>query len=118
MPVEGFMPPLPKGRGTKLCLVEGYKNFEFKISNFEFSKPLAVEGYKPLPIRAHYCFAVTLETTEILKRYFFFRLTQCFSHCAVYITAYRFKIFINFVIRYSYYLNFSFFYFSCTDFIF
>jgi len=26
--------------------VEGYKNFEFKISNFEFSKPLAAEGYK------------------------------------------------------------------------
>jgi len=36
---------LPKGRGTATA-VEGYKNFEFKISNFEFSKPPAVEGYK------------------------------------------------------------------------
>ena len=43
---QKYKPPLPKGRGTKLCLVEGYKNFEFKISNFEFSKPLAAEGYK------------------------------------------------------------------------
>jgi len=47
---QKYKPPLPKGRGTKLCLVEGYKNFEFKISNFEFSKPPAVEGYKPLPV--------------------------------------------------------------------
>jgi len=38
-----YKPPLPKGRGTAPA-VEGY-NFEFRISNFEFSKPLAVEGY-------------------------------------------------------------------------
>ena len=35
-----YKPPLPKGRGTAP----------------------AVEGYKPLPIRTHYCYAVTLGT--------------------------------------------------------
>ncbi|MBQ9921490.1 MAG: hypothetical protein IJO52_04835, partial [Clostridia bacterium] len=47
-----YKPPLPKGRGTAP----------------------AVEGYIPLPIRTHYCYAVTLGTKLCLVEGYNFEL--------------------------------------------